>query len=191
VRHERFATTLLLSVLAVFVSAAGCNGDKSAPTPKTNVGTTAGTSIGTQSIRLDTDTVSGCVSGAPLVKILIELKPSADRCAPEVTPASVCVAPAGVVRFRVHNRCGDLGKPDRPALEITQPAFKRALFGTETWTGGGLFQNCSLKVPQIAAGASQIILCDIAADALDGFYKYGLEGDIVPVDPDVEVRRGH
>jgi hypothetical protein len=189
VRHERFATTLLLSVVAVFVGATGCNGDKSAPRPKTNAGTTAGTSVGTQSIRLDTDTVSGCVSGAPLVKVLIDLKPSADHCAPEVTPASVCVAPGGVVKFRVHNGCRDLGKPDLPALEITQPAFKRALFGTETWTGGGLFQDCSLKIPQIAAGASPVILCEIAADAVDGFYKYGLKGDIDPLDPDVEVRR--
>jgi hypothetical protein len=189
VRHEGFATTLLVSVVAVFVGATGCNGDRAAPSPKATSATTAGGSVSAQTIRLDTDTVSGCAHGAALVKILIDLKPSADRCAPEVTPASVCVAPAGVVRFRVHNGCGELGKPDRPAVEITQPEFKRALFGAEPWTGGGLFQSCSLKIPQMAAGANQVILCEIAADAPDAFYKYGVKGDIEPIDPDVEVRR--
>ncbi len=187
-RHERFATTLTLSVVAVLAGATGCNGDRAAAPPKTNGGASTSAGIGTQSIRLDTDTVSGCASGAPLVKVLVDLKPSADKCAPEVTPASVCVAPAGVVRFRVHNGCGDLGKPDRPAVEITQPEFKRALFGTEPWTGG-LFQSCSLVIPRVAAGANQIILCEIAADAPDAFYKYGVKGDIEPIDPDVEVRR--
>ncbi len=32
--------------------------------------------------------------------------------------------------------------------------------------------------------------CDIGAEAIDGFYKYGLRGQIDPLDPDVEVRPG-
>jgi hypothetical protein len=35
-----------------------------------------------------------------------------------------------------------------------------------------------------------VIWCDIGADAFEGFYKYGLRGQIDPLDPDVEVRRG-
>ena len=63
-RHEGFATTLLLSVVAVFVGATGCNGDRAAPSPKATSATTAGGSVSAQTIRLDTDTVSGCAHGS-------------------------------------------------------------------------------------------------------------------------------
>lgn len=185
-RHERFATTLLLSVVAVLAGASGCSGDKAAAPPGRPVAAT----VSTETVRLASDTVSGCVAGAPLVKVLIDLQPQASGCVPVVTPASVCVAPAGVVRFKVKNGCAALGSPERPALEISQPTFKRALYTSETTTATGLFQSCSLKVQELPATATVVVLCDIAQEAVEGFYKYSLTGQIVPLDPDVEVRGG-
>jgi hypothetical protein len=187
VRHERFAVVLLLSTAAVLVGATGCNGDKPASAPKTEVAAPARC----PGPDLASDTVSGCVCGAALVKVLIDLKPEKDRCVAEVTPASVCVAAGGVVRFRVQNGCAALGDSDRPALEITKPVFKRPLTTRAAPTGlPELFQNCVLRVQRIDRAASHVVLCDIAADAYEGFYKYGLTGQVVPLDPDVEVRPG-
>ena len=186
-RHERFAIVLLLSMAAVLVGATGCNGDKTAPPPDKAVAIPVGTHVPD----LASDIVSGCVSGAALVKVLVDLRPEGDRCVAEVTPASVCVAAGGVVRFKVENGCAALGDPGRPALEITQPVFKRRLTTREEQTRRPqLFQSCSLRVQRIDKGASQVVLCDVAADAYEGFYKYGLTGQIVPLDPDVEVRPG-
>lgn len=186
-RHERSAIILSLSMAAVLVGATGCNEEKN-PAPLRN---TEVTTIGTQVPDLASDTVSGCVSGAALVKVLIDLKLENNRCVPEVTPASVCVAAGGVVRFKVQNACPALGDPDRAAVEITKPVFKRPLTTrVEPTHLPELFQNCVLKVQRIDKAASQVVLCDVAKDAYEGFYKYGLTGLIVPLDPDVEVRPG-
>jgi hypothetical protein len=188
VRHDRFATTLLASTVAVFGGATGCNADRKAPAPGGDVATT----LSSQAVSLVTDTVSGCERGAGLVKVLIDLKASNDHCVAEVTPASVCVAPGGVVRFKVLNSSCTLGDTSRPAVEIGQPRFKRPLGKepppTEPPT---LLQNCVPRVGGIDRSASQVVLCDIAENAVEGFYKYGLTGQIDPLDPDVEVRRGH
>jgi len=186
VRHERFAV-VLLSTAAVVGGAAGCHADKTAPPPRQAVVT----AVGSQAVDLASDIVSGCVSGAALVKVLVDLKPENDRCVPEVTPASVCVAAGGVVRFKVQNGCAALGDADRPALEITRPVFKRSLTTQVQPTElPPLFQNCVLRVQRIDKAASHVVLCDVAADAFEGFYKYGLTGQIVALDPDVEVRPG-
>jgi len=179
---------LLLSVAAVFGGATGCNGEKPAPPPSGAVVS----GVDAQALVLDSDTVSGCIHGAALAKVLVDLKPEGDRCVAEVTPASVCVAAGGAVRFKVSNGCAALGDPTRPALEITKASFKRPLGrGPAPLDPPPLFPaSCSLKVQRIDRGASQVLFCDIAEDAYEGFYKYGLTGQIVPVDPDVEVRPG-
>jgi hypothetical protein len=186
--RERFAIALLLSAAAVFGGAAGCNGDRAAPPPSRAVVAAAGA----LAHALDSDTVSGCVQGAALAKVLVDLKPEGDRCVAEVTPASVCVAAGGAVRFKVQNGCTSLGGPDRPALEITRASFKRPL-GREPAPVDPppLFPaSCALKVQRIDKGGSHVLFCDVAEDAYEGFYKYGLTGQIVTVDPDVEVRPG-
>jgi hypothetical protein len=101
VRREKFALALLMSVAAVFVGASGCNGEKPAPAAKAEVVAPASRSA----TDLQSDTVSGCVYGAALVKVLIDLQPKNGHCVAEVTPASVCVAPGGVVRFKIANAC--------------------------------------------------------------------------------------
>ena len=189
-RHEGPAIVLLLSMGTVFVGAAGCNGDRRAAPPAL-AGETVATGSGTGAPILASDTVSGCVSGAALVKVLVDLKLEKDRCVPEVTPASVCVAAGGVVRFKVQNGCSALGDPSRPALEISQPVFKRRLTAARDETKQSpLFQNCVLRVPKIDRGSNQVLLCDVDPEAYEGFYKYGLTGQIEALDPDVEVRPG-
>ena len=187
-RRERFAIALLLSVAAVFGGATGCNGEKPAPPPVRAVAS----GVSTQAVLLDSDAVSGCVHGAALAKVLIDLKPEGDRCIAEVTPASVCVAAGGAVRFKISNGCATLADPARPAVEITTASFKRPLGrGPAPIDPPPLFPaSCALRVQKIDKGASHVLFCDIAEDAYEGFYKYGLTGQIVPVDPDVEVRPG-
>ncbi len=189
-RHERSAIVLSLSMAAVLVGATGCSREETAPLQiRTEV-----TTIGIQVADLASDTVSGCASGAALVKVLIDLKLKNDRCVPEVTPASVCVAAGGVVRFKVQNGCPALGDPDHPdrsAVEITKPVFKRPLTARVGPTAlPELFQNCMLRIRRIDKAASHVVLCDVAEDAYEGFYKYGLTGSIDPLDPDIEVRPG-
>ncbi len=139
---------------------------------------------------LATDTMSGCVAGAPLVKVLISIDPK-DKCVPEVTPGSVCVAPGGVVRFRIQNNC----EPKTP-FEITQPEFRRPLkpaderIPTASSMPGAqsqrsIFENCTLRVPAVA---SHFIHCDVPEDAPPGFYRYKLRGGVT-LDPDVEVHQ--
>lgn len=191
-RYERFATALLLSMGVVLVSATGCNGDKAAPEPKKAAETTAGT----QAVDLASDIVSGCVSGAPLVKVLIDLKPKdGGRCVPEVTPASVCVAPGGVVRFKIQNGCPPPSGGGGRALEITRPVFKLPLTTrlptpgpTPTPVPPPLFQSCELRVQPIDKSERRVVWCDVAENAHLGFYKYGLTGQIEHLDPDVEVQ---
>jgi hypothetical protein len=187
VRRENFAISLLISVAVVFAAATGCNGDKPAQAPAGQAPRPAA------ALTIDprSDTVSGCVEGAPLVKVLVQLEPRDGRCVAEVTPASVCVAQGGVVRFKIRNDCGALpADPDRPAVEITPPRFKRGLdaLRVKATEQPALFVNCSLRIPQLDAASSRVLWCDVAEDALDGFYKYGLQGQIEPLDPDVEVR---
>jgi hypothetical protein len=179
---------LLMSMATVLVGATGCNGDRPASAPKTEV-VAPPRCPGPD---LESDTVSGCVCGAALAKVLVDLKPEGDRCVAEVTPASVCVAAGGAVRFKVQNGCASLGSPDRPALEVTRASYKRALGrGPAPVDPPPLFPaSCDLKVHTIDKGASRLLFCEVAEDAYEGFYKYGLTGQIVPVDPDVEVRPG-
>jgi len=150
-------------------------------------------SVAAASLGLKSDIFSGCVEGSPLVKILIQLRPThaPKGCSAQVTPASVCVAPGGVVRFKIDNTC-----EGRPAFEITQPR-KKNLDGSREALDDKLdalspdrnvFANCSLEVPGPGA---EPLRCDVGRSVSDGFYKYSLQGEkIEPLDPDVEVRPG-
>jgi hypothetical protein len=166
------------------VGAAGCGCGELASPERTKDVVTA---ISTGPVDLTSDLVSGCVSGAPLVKVLVELNQVGTKCVPEVTPASVCVAAGGVLRFKVQNDCDS----PRSLVTITKPFFKRTLTGKrESRDKPDLFRSCSLEVPAIKKGDSHVLLCDVFGDAYEGFYKYGLRGEGFELDPDVEVRPG-
>jgi len=171
VRREAFVTAVVASFLLACGSSERPRGDG-------------------QPLDLKGDVASGCVYGAPLVKVLISLHPtdSAKKCGADVTPASVCVARGGVVRFAIVNHCGE----GRGRFEITPPRKKtidavHALTDTKAPTPAPdqmVFANCDLK------NLRRVDFCDIGQDVEDGFYKYGLEGDIDSLDPDVEVHGG-
>lgn len=175
--HREACVTVLLTSVGLFGGATGCNKPPS----------------------VEPDTVSGCLAGAKRVKVLIELESKDGRCLPEVTPASVCVAPAGVVWFkiqngrmeksRIQNGCEFPSDQAGPAVEIGQPSFKRRLDGPKDGAMGSkeLFLNCPLRIDRLENGASRSFKCDVPTDAIPGFYKYGLTGQIVTLDPDVEV----
>ena len=135
------------------------------------------------------DIQSGCQSGAPLVKAQILLLSAGNTCKARVRPASVCVAPGGVVRFLIHNQCKDL--VGTPALRITQPILETKLdgkpFGRKD--ASPLLGNCTLELDQIKGGGQQVVLCDVDEGAYEGFYKYEIQGkEIETLDPDIEVR---
>lgn len=159
--------TVLLTSAVVFAGATACNKPPSE----------------------EPDTMSGCTAGAKRVKVLIDLQPNREsHCVPEVTPASVCVAPEGEVAFKIHNGCQALSDPTRPAIEIGQPKFKRKLDGkTDRAPDLEVFQNCSLRVSQLDKDASHALKCSVHKDAVPGFYKYVLSGQIDTLDPDVEI----
>lgn len=188
-RREAFLAVLLMSMV-VLAGASTSQGQEPASTPLAQ--TQAVTAIQPPRAALASDTVSGCVRGAALVKVLIFLHPKEDRCVPEVTPASVCVAPGGVVRFKIQNECRLPVEKGREGIEITRPRFRRSHAprpepGPPRHEDRPIFENCSLQIPQLAA--RHVIHCDVREDAAPGFYKYGLTG-IVSLDPDVEVQPG-
>lgn len=197
-RRDSLVAVLLMAVLAACGEAAPGSGQ--APVPATDATPATGPS-GTHPVpRVTSDIVSGCVDGAPLVKIVIKLTVGDDKkCHADVTPASVCVVPGGVIRWRIDNDCGPLiGSDVGPALEITSPTFKAHLGGL---SGKGNSQaskvppklaSCALKAPKIedrSRPGNVLLFCEVDRNAEEGFYKYGLKGQIEPLDPDIEVRR--
>jgi hypothetical protein len=185
VRREAMVAALV--AFPVLACGPTARGDGQAPPAERGSEAVAAASLG-----LKSDVFSGCVEGAPLVKILIRLRPSQTTkgCTSEVTPASVCVARGGVVRFKIENGCRD-----RPPIEITQPTWKKlpglleapvgkADARLEAWK---VFANCELKL----ASGVELLRCDVGSLAFDGFYKYSVKGERVDeLDPDVEVRGG-
>jgi hypothetical protein len=98
------------------------------------------------------------------------------------------VAPGGVIRFRIHNQCGDL--EGTPALRITQPVLETTLEGRpfDRKDTRPVLGHCTLEFARLKGGEQQVVLCDVAENLAEGFYKYRLEGEIEPLDPDIEVR---
>ena len=186
---HREALVAALVAFPAFACSPAARGDGQTPVPAQQQGSE---SVASPSLGLKSNIFSGCVEGAPLVKILIQLRPTRTPkgCSPEVTPASVCVAPGGVVRFRIENECRE-----RPPIEITQPTRKKLPGMLEAPAGKDdsrleawkVLANCELK---LASGA-EILRCDVGSLVFDGFYKYSVKGERVDeLDPDVEVRGG-
>jgi hypothetical protein len=186
VRRDVFA--ILLALVAIVVAGVALwRADKGAAPPKPGV--LAAHCPGPD---LASDTVSGCVCGAALVKVLVDLREKDGHCVPEVTPASVCVAPGGAVRFRIQNGCKSVD-PGRAVVEISQPRFKPPLAAKPLVPDKKpeIFQGCSLQFQRFNEKGKDVLLCGVPEDAVEGFYKYDIGGTgIETLDPDVEVRPG-
>jgi hypothetical protein len=185
VRREAMVAALV--AFPVLACGPTARGDGQAPPAEGGTEAVAASSAG-----LKSDTFSGCVEGAPLVKVLIHLRASQTPkgCSADVTPSSVCVARGGVVRFRIQNEC-----KERAPIEITQPIQKKLPGSLEApvdkanarlgaWN---VFANCELKLPT----GAEFLYCDVGSLVGYGFYKYSIKGEKVDeLDPDVEVRGG-
>lgn len=134
---------------------------------------------------------SGCEKGAYLGKVLITVERVDGTCrVTAVTPASVCVAPNGAIRWQVEvePECEILdGTELDPAIEITEPRYKR-LDPEEDPERAPILEDCGRRFKNVKAAGPNILFCDIAENAGEGFYKYNLRGRIHGVDPGVEVR---
>lgn len=141
---------------------------------------------------LNGDVVSGCdVKYGTFVKVQITLNRNDAKCRATVLPDKVCVIPGGAVRFKVLNECGDLIRPDQAALKITQPVPKREPNENpkkKNWE----FASCSGRFDSLGGtdDLKNVLFCEVPDSVVPGLYKYGLTGQIDPLDPDVEVRPG-
>lgn len=141
--------------------------------------------------QLGQDAVSGCdVSGSPFVKVKITLNRSGMTCKATVDPTTVCVFQGGAIRFKVANNCGELIRAGEPALKITRPTprSQAAKASPEAWT----FKTCSAQFDSLADGENDknALFCEVPDTIAPGTYKYGFTGQIDPLDPDIEVRKG-
>lgn len=189
-RREPFVTVLLASLVAL-AGTASSQGQEAASRPaKKGIAKPCHARGGPSHARpgvLASDTVSGCVRGAPLVKVLIDLRKQERRCVPVVLPGSVCVAPGGVVRFKLQSECKLVGKE----IEITAPRWDRPLHDGQPVRPEKppILGNCSRRFPRPGAETGNVIHCDVPADAVPGFYIYEITG-VEGADPDIEIRPG-
>ncbi len=147
------------------------------------------------------DAVSGCAAGAAVAKVFITLKKgAAGRCVADLSPALVCMAPGGIIRWRVENDCAELrGTRDHPALRLTKPRL-RYFPGPEdklspkqeaAAESPSIFAACEPQANALNIGRAYFY-CTVRDTAHEGIYKYAVEGkEIDPLDPEVEVRRGN
>jgi hypothetical protein len=142
------------------------------------------------------DHISGCEHGAALAKAVITLTRAKDQCHAVVLPGSVCVKPGGVIRWKIDNGCGAIaGTEAAPALEITVPTYTAPIGDLAAASGEDAerarrLDSCGIKIASLPDQPLRPVFCEVSLNAANGFYKYGLQGKIEPVDPDVEVRPG-
>ena len=197
-RCETFVVAASLSVLTL-----GCPPQQQSQTqtPALGPAETAGpVSLATAPLR--GDAVSGCVAGAAVVKVVITLRRGGTRgCQADLSPALVCVAPGGVIRWRVDNACERLaGSKTAPALKFTRPALRDFAAARDEMAvppkpavsvePPSILTACDTQIDELALGQAYLY-CTVHDRAPEGIYKYAVEGEkIDPLDPDVEVRPG-
>jgi hypothetical protein len=149
------------------------------------------------------DTVSGGPGGSAFVKVAITLaRSSTGQCrVVEMLPDRVYVFPGSALRWKVTNACDEAQGTTR-RIKLTSPrpvprerAAQKA--STEVVVVDGVtlepwsFVTC---VPEIALGPQKdprnVLFCEVPERVRPGRYKYGVEGDIEPYDPEIEVRKG-
>lgn len=150
------------------------------------------------------DTIPGGPEGSAFVKVAITLgKNAAGTCRVlDVLPDKVYVFPGSAIRWKVNNACDETGQRK---LTFTQPvpaSSGRSAVASSTGPAGVAgeggstpqpwsFANCSSELvlgPQ--KDARNVLLCEVPETVRPGLYKYGLDGDIEPYDPGIEVRPG-
>jgi hypothetical protein len=139
----------------------------------------------------------GCEPPTLLANATITLRQEGGACTATVKPRHLCVQQRGVVRWYVDNECGPLeGRAGRPALRVTGLTPTQKDRGRAGW----LEKACSASLQRVEKGSplrevrteappeANVIVCSVPDDpSLVGQYKYNLEGEIVPLDPHLEV----
>lgn len=149
------------------------------------------------------DTISGGPDGSALVKVAVTLgKNTAGACRVlDVLPETVYVFPGSAIRWKVNNACDETGQR---RVKFTNPKPKsgdRSVTAASTTSAQAVGEGPVLKpwffancIPEIVLGPQRnernVLLCEVPENVQPGLYKYGLEGDIEPYDPGVEVRPG-
>jgi len=148
------------------------------------------------------EAVSGCAAGAAVTKAVITLSKGGSRkCRVDLSPGLVCVAPGGIIRWKIENECDRLaGSKADPAFKLTRPRLRYFRPDGEKLPGAApdrgveppsILVACDLNLTELPAGRT-FLYCTIRDDAHEGIYKYGIDGpEVDPLDPDVEVRRGN
>jgi hypothetical protein len=124
-----------------------------------------------------------------------------DKCAPGKDKVTITFKMEGgdcVVVQPVADACVELGKMVHWTLANTDCAFKAAsdavvISQPAPKAGQKAFKyaDCTPNKPAWPAGKSVDLNCRVPRDADLGLYKYSLSGQIKPLDPDIEVRRGN
>jgi len=122
-----------------------------------------------------------CAPGKDKVTITFQMQGS--ECIVVQPVADACVEPGKMVHWTLANTdCAF--QAGRDAVVISQPVPKG---GQKAFK----YADCTPNQPAWPAGKSIPLNCKVPTDADEGRYKYSLSGQIRPLDPDIEVRRGN
>lgn len=135
---------------------------------------------------------AGEVVGAWVVAVPVDLTLQTDRCHARIPVPSkrVCVRQGGAIVWVVGNRECNIkpADPKMPALEISEPTAKPS--------GKKLALKCTRRIDKIFkplpdnVTRTALLVCPVPEDADIDRYEYSVGGEVVPDDPDIEVRRG-
>jgi hypothetical protein len=130
--------------------------------------------------------LSGCETekGAWVVALPINLTMVGSECRASIPALSkkVCVRQGGLVVWVVETPDCTIDKPLKTALEISKPKGQA--------TGKTLALGCTRKLAKVLRGKTSLLACGIPDDADEDTYRYSVGGEVVPDDPDIEVRKG-
>jgi hypothetical protein len=151
------------------------------------------------------DVFSGGPHGYGFVKVAvtIAIDPNTKKCSVKsFEPRTVHVFRGSAIRWKVTNACDPTGAAKRH-LKFTNPqptSYAASAASTpRTKTAGEqggeqppkpfAFANCGSAEVLVGAQTDSlnVLLCEVPNDVAYAVYKYGLEGEIEPYDPDLEV----
>lgn len=122
-----------------------------------------------------------CAPGKDAVEITLALD-GGKRCAVVGDVPAVCVELGKSIKWKLTNRDCDFAA-GTPAIEISQPKPR----GKEK---PFTYEGCTPRQNAWKKGTTAPLTCRVPLLADPGTYKYDIRGQIKPLDPDIEVRKG-
>jgi hypothetical protein len=124
-----------------------------------------------------------CPTGQDAVTITFSVPAGGGECAVEGNVPDACVSGGASIHWTLVNRNCDFDEA-RTAIEMSAPKLKKDKSRSFNW-------DCTPKKNGWAKGKDEKLSCKVPKGTDDGVYKYSLSGQIKPLDPDIEVRRGN